>query len=343
MTRGVVRAAIALAAGHDGPRRVRAFDEDRFTLLATAFERLADDVAAAPQASLQLVGEARSVPVELVQGASGRTVVDDRSGDGSLAEGLRTARAASGPVALLGLCLNGPTRAGVPAPGEGAFALWVDEIPPGGNELLPTAFEPTAGRELSELIERGQSADALRRPFWQGLSPNPTERTDASPSSVRPPEVLARVSEGAYVPLPSYREGIGSRWRFEGERCGRCGQVTFPSRGRCRHCGADGHLTVARLPRQGLLVTAVTWIGAGGQPTEFDDQVAATGPYGVALVDLEAGARATVALTDVAVGSVRVGSRIDTQLRRLYALDGAWRYGRKGVPRSTAPAAAKPR
>ncbi len=77
---------------------------------------------------------------------------------------------------------------------------------------------------------------------------------------------------------------------------------------------------------------AATWIGRGGQPTEFDAEVERSGPYGVAVVELEPGVRATVPLTDTASGEIRINSKVGTRLRRLYAIDGEWRYGRKAVP-----------
>jgi uncharacterized OB-fold protein len=75
-------------------------------------------------------------------------------------------------------------------------------------------------------------------------------------------------------------------------------------------------------------------IGPGGQPTEFDPQVAEWGSYEVLLVELAPGARATVQLTDAEPGSVRIGDRVDTRLRRVYPIEGEWRYARKAVPRA---------
>ena len=80
-------------------------------------------------------------------------------------------------------------------------------------------------------------------------------------------------------------------------------------------------------------MVATTVIGPGGQPTEFDPQVGALGPYEVVLAELAPGVRVTLQVTDAEPGAVRIGDRVDTRLRRLYPMEGAWRYGRKAVPR----------
>jgi hypothetical protein len=88
----------------------------------------------------------------------------------------------------------------------------------------------------------------------------------------------------------------------------------------------------------GGTVVATTWIGPGGQPTEFDPQVEATGPYGVVLAEFSPGVRATLQLTDADRGEVGLWDRIGTRLRRSYSMDGEWRYGRKAVPLRPRPA-----
>lgn len=77
----------------------------------------------------------------------------------------------------------------------------------------------------------------------------------------------------------------------------------------------------------------MTTVAPGAQPTEFDVQVALTGSYSVALVRLAGSVRGTFQVTDARAGTLRVGDRVDTRLRRLYPMDGSWRYGRKVVPR----------
>jgi len=140
------------------------------------------------------------------------------------------------------------------------------------------------------------------------------------------------VSQGAYVPHPRYVENLSSRWRLVGERCPQCRALGFPARGRCRSCGRSEGLQPEAFPRTRLQVEAVTSISPGAQPTEFDSIVAAAGGYDVAVVRLGVGTRATVQVTDTPAGHLRVGDRVDLVLRRLYPMEGEWRYGLKAVP-----------
>ncbi len=140
------------------------------------------------------------------------------------------------------------------------------------------------------------------------------------------------VSQGAYVPHPRYLENLASRWRLMGDRCPHCGTLTFPVAGRCRSCRRSDGLRAEALPRNGLEVEAVTTISPGAQPTEFDPVVEAAGEYDVAVVALGSATRATVQVTDTLPGRLHVGDRVALMLRRLYPMEGEWRYGLKAVP-----------
>jgi uncharacterized OB-fold protein len=147
---------------------------------------------------------------------------------------------------------------------------------------------------------------------------------------------LQAVSQGAYVPYPRYLENLASRWRLVGERCAHCHAVTFPASGRCRGCGRTDGLRAEPLPRNALKVEAVTTIAPGAQPTEFDGFVETVGGYDVAVVTLGPHTRATVQITDSPPGRLRVGDRVGLLLRRLYPMEGEWRYGLKGIPENVA-------
>ncbi|MCI4352873.1 MAG: zinc ribbon domain-containing protein [Thermoplasmata archaeon] len=143
---------------------------------------------------------------------------------------------------------------------------------------------------------------------------------------------LDAVSQGAYLPHPTYLENLAGRWRLVGERCPRCDTLAFPARGRCRSCGRSEGLRSEALPRVGLEVEAVTTISPGAQPTEFDSMVETVGAYDVAVVRLQPGVRATFQVTDAVAGRLRVGDRVAAVLRRLYPMEGEWRYGLKAIP-----------
>jgi uncharacterized OB-fold protein len=152
---------------------------------------------------------------------------------------------------------------------------------------------------------------------------------------LRLPSTLGAVSQGAYVPHARYLENLASRWRLAGERCTHCGALTFPVAGRCRSCGRSDQLQMKGLPRVGLPVEAITTISPGAQPTEFDPVVEAAGGYDVAVVTVGPDVRATVQVTDAVPGQLRVGDRVKLVLRRLYPMEGEWRYGLKAVPERT--------
>ncbi|MCI4350717.1 MAG: zinc ribbon domain-containing protein [Thermoplasmata archaeon] len=180
---------------------------------------------------------------------------------------------------------------------------------------------------LVELRRTGGGARAGRIPDIESMALLPL----AEGTSLGRPRLDA-VSEGAYVPRATYLDNLAARWRLSAERCGECASVTFPPRHRCRTCGRDDRLTRAALPRHGLEVAAVTTIAPGAQPTEFDPLVDRRGAYSVVVVDVAPGVRVTAQVTDAVAGSLTIGDRVDLELRRLYPMEGTWRYGLKAVP-----------
>jgi uncharacterized OB-fold protein len=140
------------------------------------------------------------------------------------------------------------------------------------------------------------------------------------------------VSQGAYVPRARYLENLPSRWKFEAARCPACGAYALPPRSACPRCNAAQGMVAETLPHDGGTVIAATTIGPGGQPTEFDSQVELTGGYQVVLVELAPGIRVTLQVSDAPSRGVEIGGQVGTRLRRLYAMEGEWRYGRKAIP-----------
>ncbi|MCI4317409.1 MAG: hypothetical protein L3J96_02630 [Thermoplasmata archaeon] len=235
-------------------------------------------------------------------------------------------------------------------------ATWTRLHPkfPAHTEPLPAGYgtAPTLGvaHRVAELISRlplGEAAVIARveteQTHYLGVRADSAVKVDlasaegvtlaaSGPSNADLEVDLLRVSEGAYVPYASYRENLPSRWRFVADRCGACGRRTFPVRQQCRYCGERKQLTAEELPRAGLVVESITTVRPGAQPTEFDLQVGAGGPYDVALVRLAPEVRVTLQLTDHTPGETKIGTRVTSRLRRLYPMEGEWRYGRKGIP-----------
>lgn len=337
------RAAAYLPSYQAEGRRVAGPDEDEFTVAATALERVMDreDPRGTSSLQIELVG---SFPERLDWGLG--AMADSlapvrRSGEGgpSLLRALASATEEEGHPRVV-LSVELPERSEGLAtprsgPGSGSVAFLFRE---GGTEGISERL----GRVRAQASALGTAFDVYRAapdagpPTWVG-------DWSADPSSARPVDLSqwARhlhpssngVSQGAYIPLPRYRESVPSRWRFVGQRCPRCGALSFPARGVCRACAATEGLADVRLPRDEAVVVATTTIGAGGQPTEFDVQVEEEGAYEVVLADLAPGVRVTLQVADAEPGSLAIGDRVDTRLRRLYSMEGDWRYGRKAVPR----------
>ncbi len=333
MGRAIDAAAAYVPRKRADGRRVAAADEDAFTLAATALERLPVGAASAPGPNrLLVVGDLPGSVEEDLPRFLGTPISVDRVGAGAPA--LRRALAsidgaAEGdqPLLLVAVDLGSRGSAGP----DGAVAL---RSTPNGDLATGTVLEaiPNAGTLSAEPLLRFGAPLALADPArWAGDFTEVTGDASgpSSPESALPPD--GPVSQGAYIPRPRYLESVAARWRLEGERCGSCGTVGFPPRGRCRNCGATDGLASLQLPRDGGVVVATTTIGPGGQPTEFDAQVAESGHYTVVLVDLAPGVRVTMQATDVA-SPLAVGDHVGTRLRRLYPMEGAWRYGRKAVP-----------
>jgi len=336
-----VRWGSYLPAWTSGGRRVAAPDEDAFTLAVTAAERVFEPSESdSAVGEIHLVGDFPAV-VDWGFGAFlGHAVEVFRhpGGVASFRAALEAAaRADSGSTLRIVLAAELPEREGS-APGTkgasigaGSVALRIE----GGDRAEASGRRvPDAPSVLDAARELWTSRSDPERVAWAGdwaLTGDGGRPADLARilDASNPP--LSAVSEGAYVPRPRYLENLPSRWRLIADACDRCGTRTFPSRGACSNCRSRDGLRPFALPRDGGIVVASTRIGKGGQPTEFDGQVAATGPYGVVLVELAPGVRATLQVADGGDSAVPIGARVSTRLRRLYPMEGEWRYGRKAV------------
>ncbi|HTT15718.1 MAG TPA: zinc ribbon domain-containing protein [Thermoplasmata archaeon] len=300
-------------------------DEDAFTLAATALEGLLASAPADPLPGvLRLVGAFPEVSEWGFAPLLGRPVrvVHDGEGPSGLAAALRPSEDA------LVVAVDLPERGEDSRSAEGALAVaarLAAEGPSGPDETA----RPGTGTGAEAALALAASAvggwiDHPRRPGRLTLDAHRLRAAVEAPTRV--------VAEGALVPRARYLESLPSRWRLVAERCPRCAATTFPARGACARCGERSGLVPFALPYDGGTVVAATAIGPGGQPTEFDAQVAAQGPYGVVLVALAPAVHATFAVTDAAPVRLALGTRVGTRLRRLYPMEGEWRYGRKAVP-----------
>lgn len=321
-------------------------DEDGFTLVAAAAEAaLVDGGSNRAPLSIELVGgvpEVADWALPLLLGTDERPMRTR-----SIGESLRRHRnLASGARSLVVELGEG---AGTGPEGFDSAIAVLFESQPGWEVQVVSSDEGSVHGRTLEILEaiRGAAAGERATVIEQGgmrvreTAPvhwHPAEAAGSALSGARPvarpggEPSLARVSEGAYIPRARYLESIPARWRFEADACSSCGRRTFPARGACAGCGRRDGLVSVRLPLNGGRVVALTTIGKGGQPTEFDPWVEAVGSYPVAIVELASGARATLQVSDWAPGSLKIGDPVSTRLRRLYPMDGEWRYGRKAVP-----------
>ena len=344
--RHVVRVAAYLPAAAAGGAPVAALDEDEFTLAATAVERAWSGRREEPgSVVLHLLGDYPPVADWGFAAVLGReTEVVRHPGDaGELAATLRALEESEGGATFLvaselrGRTAGRSTRSSGRGAGAVAFLLEPAEEPapfplpksaPSRSALASTLKVGDLAKDLPRFVTLVGDWD---RPSSEGPPPDREAARKGFDGN------LASVSEGAYVPRPRYLENLPSRWRFMAELCSACRGTTFPARGVCRRCGRRDTLVPHALPTDGGRVVAVTTVGKGGQPTEFDAQVAAQGPYDVALVELSRRMRVTLQVTDAPPGTLQVGDRVNTLLRRLYPMEGEWRYGRKAVPVTAPP------
>ena len=135
----------------------------------------------------------------------------------------------------------------------------------------------------------------------------------------------------AHVSAPMYWRTIPQRYRLTGKRCRECGRISFPPKGICPSCGKGDSFDDVALTGRGKVYTFST-IAAGSAPPEFAEQERTTGPYPIAIVELEEGPRVTGQLADVDPKDVRIGMPVRAELRRIYEEEGVIRYGFKFVP-----------
>jgi len=107
--------------------------------------------------------------------------------------------------------------------------------------------------------------------------------------------------------LPRYHRLTSAYYRLEGQRCQACGAVQFPPRGACGACRGTA-LEIYRFSGRG---TVFSFAEVAQAPKGF------SGPYLVALVELEEGIRVTAQLTDVDPDEVEIGMPVEMVTRRL--------------------------
>jgi uncharacterized OB-fold protein len=107
--------------------------------------------------------------------------------------------------------------------------------------------------------------------------------------------------------LPRYHRLTAPYYRLEGRRCTGCGAVQFPPREACGACRSR-ESEPFRFSGRG---SVYSFAEVAQPPRGF------SGPYVVALVELEEGVRVTAQLTDVELDEVEIGMAVEMVTRRL--------------------------
>lgn len=328
------RAAWGAAPRDVQERTVPAFDEDAFTLAVAAAKRALPPGPVARPA--RIVVGSRDLGAD-PQGLAVALGFDGVTATCVQGDPLPVARELPGPVLVVAADVPRapPGTAEEAREGAGAVAFWLA----GGS--LPAAKGPApwlartgdlgAAQPMMDVLaamadkEAAAAVDAalaggVRVPYARALQ----ERGVLA--AVDP---LPDVPMGAYVPEGTYQASLPARWRLEGALCRACDRAFLPAPPRCLSCG--GGVVAHRFPPRGR-VFAATVIGRGGAPSEFAEQQRQTGEYGVAIVDLEKGARTVAQVADAEARPLAVGAAVEPVLRRLYRQNGVWRYGLKWRP-----------
>ncbi|MFC7068702.1 Zn-ribbon domain-containing OB-fold protein [Halobaculum lipolyticum] len=135
---------------------------------------------------------------------------------------------------------------------------------------------------------------------------------------------------GAYLSLPTWWRSLDSRYRLVIGECSACGGYTFPAEGACVECDAVDTLEPVEPAGTGEIVAHT--VIEGGAPPEFSRLLDAAGAIGVAIVELDEGARVPGMLTDCDPHAPERGDTVERVVRRIYEQEGVVRYGTKFRP-----------
>ena len=126
-------------------------------------------------------------------------------------------------------------------------------------------------------------------------------------------------------PARAWRE-YPQRYRFEAEKCTKCGYIAFPPRLVCPQCG-NRVFAKTKLAESGKLLT-FTIIRVPPEP--FEDQA----PYAVGIAELDDGVKLTAQVVDCDFADLKVGLRVRLEFRKLSedGEAGVIYYGYKFVP-----------
>jgi uncharacterized protein len=204
----------------------------------------------------------------------------------------------------------------------------------------PAAAPADGTMRISALAPRPGSPELGRNEaFARAEFPGPGRTLDATPKHSRTvsrasfdklvaweTKALLQVPMGAYIPKASWEATLPARYQLLAGFCANCKRGYHPRLDPCPVCG--GTTQSRSLPTVGHLYT-YTAIAAGGGPSEFDPLQDVEGTYGVGIVDFGDAIRIAGILAETDLAQVAIGDKMEAVFRRIYAQEGAWRYGTK--------------
>lgn len=137
-------------------------------------------------------------------------------------------------------------------------------------------------------------------------------------------EALRSVPMGAHIPKATWDASLEARYRLLASLCDTCQAGHHPPLPICPVCG-NATRTIS-LWKPGRLYS---WTSVASGPTEFDPWLNTWGEYVVAVVEYEHGIRVAGILRDADPNRLVAGEMVEPILRRVFAQEGAWRYGVK--------------
>lgn len=230
----------------------------------------------------------------------------------------------------------GPVRLeGAPADLVGTVELALGIRPNGtGPELRIAVHAPRAGSKDGGPGRPAFATATLGDPMAGQALPDfpPSARVVGTPDQFQrlakaEQDALRAVPMAAYVPRGTWDATLAARYRLLASVCDTCKAGHHPPLAVCPVCH-NATRTVS-LWKPGRLYT---WTSVASGPSEFDPWQQVWGEYVVAIVEHEHGIRLAGILLDAPASTLREGQLVEPVLRRLYAQDGAWRYGVKFRP-----------
>lgn len=136
---------------------------------------------------------------------------------------------------------------------------------------------------------------------------------------------------GAHISIPMYQRAVSQRYRLAGQRCTKCGKISFPPKAVCMYCRESWDFVPVELSGKGTIYSYTIISGMGALP-EFSRQAKAQRSYPVAIVQLEEGPRIIGQLVNTPRERIKVGMEVKMVFRQIYEEEEVIRYGYKFQP-----------